>query len=277
MHQEEVNKTLEVNVRQKEFYNNPQKNAISKVWAYLRNIVLAEFRQNFDIKKRVYEEHLKWMKNIASMRVLDLGCLHGNYLSLQMAGQAKSYLGIDLSDKAIEHHRQNLIKNNCVNARAEAVDFLSPDFKDKDFDLIYAFSVLHHFQHIDQLLNKLEEKLAEDGLIICYDPLETSLPVKIARILYRPFQSDKDWEWPFTRRTLKALSERFEIVSMHGVLGASKWSFLWRYLPIPAEKKRKMIQRQIEKDWNITKLDARLYACMHVTMLLKKKPQPTIS
>lgn len=262
---------LEVNERQREFYNNPKKNTVSKIWSYLRNIVLAEFRQNFDIKSRVYAEHRKWLTGIASMKVLDLGCLYGNHLSIEMARNAREYIGIDLSDKAIEYLSKTLRDNSCINARAEAVDFLSPDFKDGNFDLIYAFSVLHHFRDVDQLLDRLDEKLADGGIIISYDPLETSLPVKIARLIYRPFQSDKEWEWPFTRDTLKAISKRFEIVGLHGVLGSSKWSFLWRYLPLPKNQKKRFIEQQIDRDWNVTIVGKQLFSCMHVTMLLKKR------
>lgn len=107
---------------------------------------------------------------------------------MYLAENAKEYLGIDLSDVAIEKLNARLEK--FPNAKAKAVDFLSDEFTADNFDLIYAYGVLHHFENTRILIDQLNEKLTVGGEIISYDPLETSLPIKILRILYRPFQSD---------------------------------------------------------------------------------------
>ncbi len=210
-----VQEVLEVNERQRDFYNNPEtkKSLLSKGWSSLRNHLLSDFRRAFGIKDKVYDLHEAWMEDIelSDKRVLDLGCLRGNYLSLYMAQRAKTYVGIDLSDVAIAELRAKLEELDCPDARAEAVDFLSSDFKEKDFDLIYAYSVLHHFQDVDLLIDKLNEKLADGGKVIAYDPLATSFPIKVIRALYRPFQSDKDWEWPFTAKVLRKFAQGFNI------------------------------------------------------------------
>ena len=83
------------------------------------------------------------------------------------------------------------------------MDLFSKDFNDKDFDLIYAYGVLHHFKDFDLLLNKLNDILSPNGEIVCLDPLETSFPIWLLRKIYRPFQSDSNWEWPFTRKKIK--------------------------------------------------------------------------
>ena len=84
--------------------------------------------------------------------------------------------------------------------------------------MIYAYGVLHHFENTKILIDKLNEKLTSNGRIISYDPLETSLPIKIIRTLYRPFQSDAAWEWPFTKKTFYQFQKAFTIIERRGLL-----------------------------------------------------------
>jgi 2-polyprenyl-3-methyl-5-hydroxy-6-metoxy-1,4-benzoquinol methylase len=275
----ETEKILEVNKRQKDYYNSPstKRNFLSKIWASARNGLLNNFRTQFDIKNKVYQQHKIWLGDISNKKILDLGCLRGNALSIYMAKNAKEYIGIDLSDVAIAELNKRLILENCNNAKAIAIDFLSPDFIETEFDIIYAYGVLHHFENVDILISKLKEKLKDDGVIISYDPLETSLPIKILRLLYRPFQSDKDWEWPFKKSTLEKFNKNFSISEKKGILGKSKYGIFINMLPLKKTTKTRIIKKLIDKDWNLTSFQE-LYSCMHVTMLMKKlKEQPHFS
>lgn len=263
---------LEINKKQKEFYNSDGKsrtNFASRLWANFRNGALSDFRKKFDIKDRVYDEHKIWLGDMSNKKILDLGCLRGNALSLYMAQNAKEYIGIDLSDVAIAELQQNIEALNCKNAKAVAVDFLSPEFQDTNFDIIYAYGVLHHFENFDLLVTKLQEKLSPNGVIISYDPLETSLPIKVLRAIYRPFQSDKDWEWPFTKSVLNKINSNFKIQEIRGVLGKSKYGVFLNLLPLNDAYKSRVIAKMVDRDWNITRLKD-IYSCMHTTMLLRK-------
>lgn len=263
---------LEINKRQKEFYNletHPEMNFASKIWSKLRNGALSDFRKKFDIKNRVYDEHKIWLGDISDKKILDLGCLRGNALSLYMAENAKEYIGIDLSDVAIASLQGNIEQRGYKNASAIAVDFLSPEFHQTNFDIIYAYGVLHHFENFDLLISRLKEKLKTGGIIISYDPLETSLPIKLLRTIYRPFQDDKDWEWPFTKAVLTKLKNNFKIEEIRGVLGKSKYGILLNLLPLNNAYKSRVIANMVEKDWNIKKTED-IYPCMHTTMLLRK-------
>lgn len=263
---------LEINKRQKEFYNDTRqtkKNFASALWSNFRNGALSDFRKKFDIKDRVYDEHKIWLGDLSDKKVLDLGCLRGNALSLYMAERAKEYIGIDLSDVAIASLQKRIEDHNFTNAKALAVDFLSPEFPQTDFDVIYAYGVLHHFENFDLLVSRLKEKLKPGGIIVSYDPLETSLPIKILRAIYRPFQDDKDWEWPFTKTVLKKISSNFKVEEMRGVLGQSKYGVLLNLLPLGGKFKSRVIAKMVEKDWNLKKIED-IYPCMHVTMLLRK-------
>ena len=264
----DVEKILETNKRQKDFYNSSgsaKKNLPTRIWSKLRNGVLSDFRKQFDIKDRVYDQHREWLGDLSEKKVLDLGCLRGNALSIYMAKNAREYIGIDLSDVAISDLNKKLSKENCESAKAVAIDFLSPEFEETNFDVIYAYGVLHHFEDFNILITKLKEKLNTGGVVISYDPLETSLPIRALRTMYRPFQSDKDWEWPFSKTTLKKINANFEIMEKHGILGKSKYGIPLNFLPISKSYKSRLINKQIESDWNLKSLED-AYSCMHITM-----------
>ncbi|XLS28466.1 class I SAM-dependent methyltransferase [Flavobacteriaceae bacterium M23B6Z8] len=269
----EIEKILETNQRQKDFYNSTKKskkNLPSRIWSSIRNGLLSDFRNHYDIKNKVYAQHKTWLGDLSEKKVLDLGCLRGNALSIYMAKNSKEYIGIDLSDVAISDLNKKLKKENCENAKAIAIDFLSSDFQETDFDIIYAYGVLHHFEDFDILISKLKEKLKHDGKIISYDPLQTSVPISIMRAVYRPFQSDKDWEWPFKKSTLKKIDNNFTILDKKGVLGKSKYTILLNYLPLNKSFKNRVIKEYIEKDWNLKDTKS-AYSCMHITLLLENK------
>lgn len=270
---DELTNMLLINQKQKKFYNEvdnkKRKNISSQIWSGFRNGILADYRRSFNISERVYAQHKVWLGDLSDKKILDLGCLRGNALSLYMAINAKEYIGIDLSNVAINDLQKKIEKANCPNAKAIAVDFLSDDFSHTGFDLIYAYGVLHHFENFDILINKLKEKLNLNGEIISYDPLETSLPIKIIRRLYRPFQSDKDWEWPFDKAVIDKLYKNFKIKEAKGILGSSKYGIVLSFLPLNKNFKNRKIRQMIENDWDISTKE-NIYSCMHLTMLLGK-------
>ncbi|TDP59228.1 class I SAM-dependent methyltransferase [Flavobacterium dankookense] len=265
--QEEI---IEINKKQKEFYNHKKKNLPTRIWSFVREKTLKKIRKDIGVLNQSYDLHKVWFGDVSNKKVLDLGCFAGNYWSLYLAEHSKQYIGLDLSDLAIEKLNKRIEK--FPNAKAVAVDFLSDDFAEKDFDIIYAYGVLHHFQNPDVLIAKLNEKLAPNGTIISYDPLETSLPIKFIRVLYRPFQSDKDWEWPFSRKTYYKFHNTFKVIERHGVLGQAKWYFLINLLPISDEKKQAIGKKWHKKDWDLSATsDSHLFKCMQLTMLMQKK------
>lgn len=261
---------LETNIKQKEFYNTKKKNFATKIWSSLREKTLKKIRKNIGILDETYKTHEVWFGDLSKKKVLDLGCFEGNTLSLHLAENAKEYIGIDLSDKAIDKLNKRL--EHIPHAKAVALDFLSEEFSEKDFDLIYAYGVLHHFPNVDVLISKLNEKLADNGEIISYDPLETSWPIKLIRMIYRPFQSDAAWEWPFTRKTYAKFNDAFTILERRGLLGKTKWFFLIGFLPMSEEKSVALGKKWHKEDWekSATSL-SRMFTCMHLTMHMRKK------
>jgi len=264
------NSQSEINERQKEFYQSFKKNFATRLWYSLRNGVLTKFRKSVGIEKLVVQQHFDWIGEAKGKKVLDLGCFRGNSLSMYLAKNASEYIGIDLSEPAIEHLNSRL--KEIPTANAYAVDFLSDDFKEKDFDLIYAYAVLHHFRDVDELISVLDKKLAKNGKIVSYDPTTTSKPVWLLRSLYRPFQSDKDWEWPFTKETISKFEKSFKILDRRGILGKSKWFFLLNFLPLSEEERTKRAKKWHELDWERSQNSRRHFLkCMQVSLYMEKK------
>lgn len=268
-----IQETVALNKKQKEFYNTEEEkarnNLPTRIWFGIRNGILAKYRKSFDITDRVYVAHREWLGDLTDKKVLDLGCYRGNVLSLYLAENAKEYIGIDLSDVGIAKLSEKIKELGYPNAKAVAVDFLSSEFADKDFDIIYAYGVLHHFENPDILISKLNEKLKKGGIIISYDPLATSRPIKLLRTLYRPFQSDKEWEWPFTKKTLEKFDTSFNVLEKKGILGKSKYGILLNYLPLNKNYKRKKINHMIDSDWDSVSWSD-IHQCMHLTMKMQK-------
>lgn len=265
---------IQLNKEQKAFYNNEEAyvkpNLFSRIWRGFRNGPLNGFQKEYALRQRMYDLHKVWMGDLSDKKVLDLGCLRGNTLSLYMAENAREYIGIDLSDVAIAALQQKLAALNKPSARALAVDFLSDDFQETDFDIIYAFGVLHHFENFDILMKRLIEKLKPGGEVISFDPLETSAPVQLLRKLYRPFQQDKDWEWPFNKSTFPQIEKYFEITELRGVLGKTKYGLLLHLMPLSKSFKKRTIEKQIASDWKPQPY-AEVLNCMQVTMRLRKR------
>ena len=261
---------IELNKKQTEFYNKEDRTAgmASTMWRKLRNGLLSGYRKNYKLKDKSYEQHKLWLGDLSDKKVLDLGCYSGNALSLYLAENSKEYLGIDLSDVAIEKLNGKL--DHIDSAQALAIDFLSDDFTYRDFDIVYAFGVMHHFENFDLLIDRITEVMKPGGLIVSYDPLETSPPIVFLRKMYRPFQDDADWEWPFTKSTLRKIENKFKVLEVKGLLGKSKYGIPLQFMPLSNSYKDRVISKWIEQDWTSTRVDD-VFNCMHVTMLLQTK------
>ncbi len=259
-----------VNRRQKEFYDFKNKNLATKIWSNFRNGILNKTKKKIGIEKQILDLHVNWMGDLSNKKVLDLGCYAGNSLSMFLANNAKEYIALDLSEKGINRLSKRL--EDISTAKAVMGDFLSPGFKERDFDLIYAYGVLHHFRDVRELIEVLKTKLKTGGEIISYDPLETSKPLKFIRKLYRPFQSDKDWEWPFSKQIYYTFEKSFKIQDRRAVLGKSKWFFLLELLPLSASRKTKLLNNWHLRDWERSRFsDKHMFKCMHLTMLMKNE------
>lgn len=259
---------MEDNERQREFYesrfaakgagNEQAANWITNRWTEIRRKIQG-FERESGIKDRVLALHRSWLGDLSNKDVLDLGCFAGNDLSLYLAQNSQSYIGIDLSESAIGQLNDKL--RDIPSAKAIAGDFYNVRLAEGQFDVVYAHSVLHHFADFERLCTVLSWVLKPGGIIIALDPTQTEPFNMLARMIYRPFQSDKDWEWPFKRSNYRTIQKYFQIDQIQGYRGFSKLGFI---IPNMTQWGVRMDERYA------TKVGWALYSCWLVTMRLRK-------
>lgn len=268
---------LSTNQKQKEFYeshgdnlNDAETGLGNRVWGWARGR-MQSYRREMGIKENIRQFQIDALGDLSRQRVLDLGCFDGNSMSLYLAENSREYLGIDLSETAISKLRKKL--ENYPNAAAQSVDFLSPDFAPEPFDVVYANGVMHHFEDFSAFLRVLHRHIQTDGYVVSFDPLETSALIRTMRRVYRPFQKDADWEWPFQKSSFDAIEELFEIEAMQGYLGWAKWPIFLTPIPGMTGTSRRLGRAAIDRDHqNATRKGRGLWRCMQVAMRLRKKP-----
>lgn len=231
---------LAINSQQAEFYESRAEAAANRtdrermassatnLWTSTRRF-LQHTAQAAGVADSVYDLHRRWLGDLSNARVLDFGAASGNPLSLEIAEASQEYHAIDLSPSQISVLQERLAAGGLAHkASAYVMDFLANDWPDGHFDIVYAHSVLHHFEHLPVMLSELRRIVRPGGLVISTDPLQTDPVNRLARLLYRPFQTDRAWEWPFTRQTLRTISQHFEIEAVQGYNGLSKFGYLLR-------------------------------------------------
>jgi SAM-dependent methyltransferase len=227
----DIEDMLAVNAAQKQYYdvasgssesrlNSPLTNA----WRRLRTRALASVKAAGSARTLV-PLHRQWIGDVAGKKVLELGVGGGSPLSEMLAGTAAEYVALDLSRRRLRQLRKRLKRAGIFGRRYVAADFLAPtEFPDDGFDVIYALSVFHHFAHLEPFLSVVEAKLAPGGIVVTYDPVQIWWPLRALRLLYRPFQTDAEWEYPFGERALRTIEKRFEVVACQGLLARAKWA-----------------------------------------------------
>ena len=222
---------IDVNRRQAEFYDsihaaeadkghggyaeNQEANLFTRAWAALRYRQQAAVKEA-GIEARVNKIHEEWARRKAGGKFLEVGCFSGSRMTFTLAGIAGSYLGVELSPKAVAALNEKFNAAGLSGkAEAQAVDFLTMEASNQ-FDFLYAHGVLHHFENPQPLFSKLAALAKPDAILVFAEPAAIHPLYRLLRALYRPFQSDAAWEWPFTRRTVEALETHFEPVEGYG-------------------------------------------------------------
>jgi SAM-dependent methyltransferase len=222
---------LFVNIEQASFYDsineaeeqsgkdgyarNRSANLITRSWAALRRRQLTAVAQS-GMDQAKLALHSKWLVRKRGGHFLEIGCFRGSQFAFKMIEASGSYLGVELSSKAASFFQSKIDAAGLGHkAKVLATDFLRLE-PDRKFDLIFAHGVLHHFANPEPVFAKIHELLAPDGVLLFTEPSQRNFLFRTARALYRPFQSDKAWEWPFSVRTIQIMERYFEPVEGFG-------------------------------------------------------------
>lgn len=269
------NAMLETNFAQREYYEkadgyneSPLNSRATNIWRRMRRNAYSVFK-NAEIQKSVVQLHGQWIGDVSNAKVLDLGPGQGNPLSLTLAREAREYVAIDLSSTRMEIFRTKLSDAGIQGAKTYVADFLSDDFPETGFDIVYAMSVFHHFEHIEVFLEALSDRMSAGAVGITQDPLQTWLPMKLVRLVYHRLQTGGAWEFPFTRDSLEIIQRKFKVEQVQGIYGYSKWA-----IPISIlspEMAKHYAQRWHRKDLRYaTRLNS-VTSCLRICFMLRKQ------
>ncbi len=139
-------------------------------------------------------------KLIKNKDILEIGCASG-YDAINFTKYANSYIGLDISDEAINNCKALELKN----AKFICVDGHIIPMGDQTLDYVIVTSLLHHLD-IDKTFREIDRVLKQDGSLIFLEPLGTNPLFQIYRFL-TPKARTAD-ERPFTFGDL-ALMQRY--------------------------------------------------------------------
>lgn len=226
-----LSQTIEINKKQAEFYNNislkedeelfkgygknKSANFITRLWARLRYAHQDAF-EDIGVDKIKESFLMERCKEKSGGRFLEIGCFRGTRFSDPIIEYAGSYTGIDLSANAISAFQDTVNKDG----RSAKVELIAGDLlqhaPEEKYDILFAHGVLHHFESPEILFERLNFLIKPGGILLCAEPSQVNKLFRFIRFLYRPFQSDKEWEWPFTKETINYMEKYFSIDSGFG-------------------------------------------------------------
>lgn len=110
-----------------------------------------------------YTMALQWVKG---KKVLDAACGEG-YGSHLLATQAKSVIGVDIANEAIEHAKAHYQAPNLSFIESNV---LNMDLADNSFDVVVSFETLEHLVEHDELIREFKRVLKPEGVLIISTP-----------------------------------------------------------------------------------------------------------
>lgn len=138
---------------------------------------------------------------------MEIGCASG-YDAINYAKRAKKYIGVDISDIAIE---------NCKNLGLENSSFFCVDghklpVKNNTLDFVIVNSLLHHLD-LKTAFREISRVLKQDGKLIFREPLGTNPIFQLYRFL-TPNARTVD-EHPFNFKDLNLMKSYFDFENVH--------------------------------------------------------------
>ncbi len=140
---------------------------------------------------------------IEGAKVLEIGCASGGG-AINYCKYAKSYIGVDISDVAIDACNALSIEN----AEFHCVDGHKLPAEDKSIEYVIVDAVLHHLD-LETSFEEISRVLSDRGALIFNEPLGTNPAFQIYRMA-TPSARTED-ERPFTFTDLRLMNKYFNL------------------------------------------------------------------
>ena len=139
------------------------KNSPEKFW----DLISSKYAASPISDKSAYETKITKLKTYLTpeMSVLDIGCATGTQCG-DIANNVKQVTGIDISRKLLEIADQRMAERNLGNADFLQTSVFDKIFQSGSFDMVMAFFVLHFFEDIDVVFERVHELLKPGGIFI---------------------------------------------------------------------------------------------------------------
>jgi len=149
-----------------------------------------------------YEDYIvaKYLSDKNSLHMLSVGCGTGSR-ERKFAKYSNFSLieGIDLAEKKTEEATKLANEANLTNIQYHSGDFMKHVFKPASMDVILFNASLHHFNHVDHLLEfKVLPMLKDDGLLVLFEYAGPN------RLQWTRYQLE------FTNRLLKEIPDEYK-------------------------------------------------------------------
>lgn len=138
-------------------------NATEKFWDRAASI----YDQDEHIYIKLIEKTKQYLK--ISDTVLDYGCGTG-LISNELADNVKAIHAIDISSKMIEVAKKKAAERKIENINYAQATIFNDQYKPGSFDVILVFHLLHLLEDTQQVMQRINELLKPDGLIISVTP-----------------------------------------------------------------------------------------------------------
>ena len=101
--------------------------------------------------------------------ILDVGCGTGFYFPV-LKKFSKKIVGFDFSPEMIDEAKLLIKEKKLLNIKAEVGDVEKLKYKDKSFDCVICFDVLHHIPNLKKGLKEINRVMKDDGIFIAIEP-----------------------------------------------------------------------------------------------------------
>lgn len=137
--------------------------------------------------------------------VLEYGCGLGTW-ARSLAKQARSVVGIDLSDVAMQRANEAARRDGISNVHFRAMNAENMSFPDNSFDLVFGSGILHHLD-LGKAIAEIHRVLKPGGVAIFQEPLGHN-PIINAYRRYTPGARTQD-EHPLLRQDFRSIRKVF--------------------------------------------------------------------